>query len=135
MNPVSENKKVYRRGLQEGQLVTYTAGHGAQEVGFVTSWNETCVFVRYWQQELARFNPTSAATAYADLTYGGSIRTTKKKERRRASTRSSRPGHGESVGNSVARNEPDPEMQEEEEAHAEEASEARWDQTQDAAQR
>ena len=51
-----------RRELKEGQLVIYR-----DEFGFVSSWNETAVFVRYWSTKALRFNPTAAATQLSDI--------------------------------------------------------------------
>lgn len=52
------------RDLKEGQLVVYTP---KDELGFVTSWNNTAVFVRYYNPTDGRFQETAAATVLADL--------------------------------------------------------------------
>jgi hypothetical protein len=49
----------------EGRLVVYHPAGGEREAGVITSWNDTCVFVRY-----GRLRSTSKATPRDRLEWG-----------------------------------------------------------------
>lgn len=64
-----------QRDLTEGQLVTYTsAGGDKEEAGIVSSWNDTAVFVRYWNANTGCFEQTAAGTKLRELKRGGEVK-------------------------------------------------------------